>query len=70
MQIFRGFFAEQNKILRLLKPLSHADSVCSPFGVIRPLLNGFLRTPSQKYASEKGTYLYVGDEGFNNPKQT
>ena len=28
MQIFRGFFAEQNEILRLLKPLSHADSVC------------------------------------------
>ena len=27
------------------------------FGVTRPLLDGFLRTPSQKYASEKSTFL-------------
>ena len=32
-------------------------SECYSFGVTRPLLDGFWRTPSPKYASEKSTFL-------------
>ena len=53
MQVFEPFFAGRSKTPRLLNSLRTMQIAYMPFGVTRPLLDVFCRTPTTKYASER-----------------
>ena len=53
MQVFAHIFCIYGVHSVIIKEPKTMRIAHIPFGVTRPLLDGFLRTPSQKYASER-----------------
>ena len=52
-QVLSSFFLRAECTPRLLNSLRTMQIAYIPFGVIRPMLNGFCRTHSAKYASKR-----------------